>query len=127
MIISRVSFLPKENFNIELFKEALSKFLGKHDFRNFTSKEEDIDDYLRDIRRAELIDKGNGLYSVFLESNGFMRYMVRMIIGTCFKIAYGKLDISIIDELFSRKEKHAINYKAEPDGLYLVEVKYVSY
>ena len=43
------AYFGMPGFDPDVFVEALQIFKGKHDFRNFTSKQEDKDDFIRDI------------------------------------------------------------------------------
>ena len=131
-----ISFNEKDPFKLEttynclfptdisLVKKAIKKFEGKHDFRNFTSKEEDNDNFVREIYKIETKKNGNDLI-VDLYANGFMRYMIRFLIGTSLAIGWGKENLSYIDSLLdSSEERHIVSYKAPPQGLCLMEVIY---
>lgn len=111
-------------FDLGLFKKALLKFIGKHDFSNFTSKENDESNFIRTIYDIEINTDDNNIF-ITLNGDGFMRYMVRYIIGTCVEIASSKEPLSFIDELLDSKDKrHIVSYKAPAYGLFLVSVRY---
>lgn len=131
-----ISFNEKDPFKLEttynclfptdisLVKKAIKKFEGKHNFKNFTSKEEDNDNFVRDVFKIETKVNGNDLI-IDLYANGFMRYMIRFMVGTSLAIGWGKEQLNYIDELLdSDNERHIVSYKAPPQGLYLVEVLY---
>ena len=112
--------------DIDIFIRALKMFEGKHNFQDFTSKEEDEDNYVREIYSIEInyLEKARQM-TVTLHGNGFMRYMIRNIIGTSIAVASKKEDISFISYHLSEKNKREIvSYKAEPQGLFLVDVNY---
>ena len=107
-----------------LLKEALLKFVGEHDFKDFTAKETDEGNFIRNIFNIE-ISENNNVFTIDLYGNGFMRYMIRFIVGAALAVAWKKEDISFIDYHLSSKENREITcYKAPPQGLYLVEVLY---
>ena len=110
-------------FSMTKFVEALDLFVGKHNYQNFTSKEEDEDNYVREIFdiRVSLEEEYT---SVDLIGNGFMRYMIRDIIGTCLAVASGKEELTYIkDRLDSENDNHTA-YRASPEGLFLIDVIY---
>ena len=118
-----VYLYPKE-FNEELFKEALNKFIGKHNFKNFTSKEEDQDNFVREIYSIECEFGEEGVI-VVLKGNGFMRYMIRFIIGYSLDVASNKYPLESIDELLDEDSpREIVSSKAPSSGLTLLGVEY---
>ena len=111
-------------FDFELFKAALNKFVGKHNYQDFTSKEEDEDGFVREIYKVNTVKNQNQV-SVGFVGNGFMRYQIRNMIGSALAVANGKEDISFIDyHLKEDKKREIISYKAPACGLYLEDVLY---
>ena len=110
--------------DVELFEKALMKFVGKHNFMDFTSKEEDEDMFVREITDISFSNEGEVLL-ISITGDGFMRYMIRMMVGTALAIAMGKEKLDYIDEhLDSKKERNVVSYKAPAQGLYLNRVEY---
>ncbi|MFA5481663.1 MAG: tRNA pseudouridine synthase A, partial [Bacilli bacterium] len=109
--------------DVAAMKEAADLFVGRHDFRNFTSKEEDEDDFVRDIFSIRVTNPPDHIFIEMIGS-GFMRYMVRMIVGTLIEIGMGRFTLAETKELLDNKNRHFVNFKAPPHGLYLVEVAY---
>ena len=110
--------------DVNLLKEALNKFVGKHDFRSLTSKEEDDEqDFIREIYNIDFKDESNQIEITFV-GNGFMRYMIRYMVGVALAVAEHKENISFIDEILDKKERHIVSYKAPAEGLYLIKVEY---
>ncbi|MBR5996535.1 MAG: tRNA pseudouridine(38-40) synthase TruA, partial [Bacilli bacterium] len=110
--------------DIELFKKALQKFEGTHNYQDFTSKEEDEGGFIRTIYNIEVIKEGDLLRVVFT-GNGFMRYQIRNMIGSAINVANKKEPLEFIDEhLKDNKNRDIIAYKAPASGLYLVDVIY---
>ena len=110
--------------DIDTFKKCLLLFKGKHDFRNFTSKEEDEDNFIRDIYDISFSDEEDTLVITF-KGNGFMRYMIRFIVGVSLAIAQGKENEAYINKYLDNKdERHIVSYKAIASGLTLKKVTY---
>ena len=110
-------------FDMTRFMQALDLFVGQHNYQNFTSKEEDEDNYVREIYDIKITVEEE-YTAVDLIGSGFMRYMIRDIIGTCLAIASGKEDLTYItDRLDTDKNMHTA-YRASPEGLFLIDVIY---
>ena len=119
-----LAFVYPMDLDFDLFKEALSKFVGKHNYQDFTSKEEDEDGFVREIYGIKVNKDGNNISARF-EGNGFMRYQIRNMIGAAINVANKKENISFIDyHLKEDKNREIISYKAPANGLYLVDVLY---
>lgn len=121
-IYGRALYYPYP-FNIDLFKECLALFEGVHNFQNFTSKEEDELSFVRVISSIDVIEDED-IIAIELKGNGFMRYMIRDIIGTSLAVASGKEDISYIKNHLDTRNREIVSYKAGSEGLYLIDVIY---
>jgi len=103
--------------------EAAKDFIGKHDFRNFTAKEIDENGFIREIYTLDISIK-NEIVTFDFTGSGFMRYMVRMIVGTLLAIGIGQEEISFVRERLLATPRQTVRYKAPGQGLYLVSVSY---
>lgn len=103
--------------------ETSKLFVGEHNFMNFTSKEEDESNFIRNIYSIG-INEDKGIVTFTLSGNGFMRYMVRMIVGTLVQVGLGKLTVNDVELLISSKERKQTQYKIGACGLYLEKVNY---
>ena len=122
--LNNLAYVYPMDFDFDLFKNALNKFVGKHNYQDFTSKEEDEGDYIREIYDIE-IEKDNNKVIVRFIGNGFMRYQIRNMIGAAISVANKKEDLDFIDyHLKNDKKREIISYKAPASGLYLVDVLY---
>lgn len=123
--IDTLAQLEKKGFDVDAFCTAIKQFEGKHDFSNFTTKTSDVDGFIRTISSIDIvIDKEKQTGSVTFKGNGFMTYMVRLIMGCSFKAGYHQIDPKEITNLINRKPRHIMSFKAPAEGLYLVEVLY---
>lgn len=117
-------WLNPRPFDVEKFKEALNLFVGEHNYQDFTSKEEDEQNYVRRIDSIFVKEVEND-YEIEFIGNGFMRYQIRFMVGTAMSVANGEIDINYIKtHLDSNKEREISHYKAPSNGLYLAEVFY---
>lgn len=96
---------------------------GRHNFQDFTTKEDDHDNFVREIKSIAIKTKGN-LIRIDVTGTGFMTYMVRFIVGTLIAIGNGREQPSFITQHLNNQTRDVISYKAEPQGLYLYKVTY---
>ena len=119
-----LAYIYPMELDIDLFKKALKKFEGTHNYQDFTSKEEDEGNFIRTIYNIEIIKEGD-LLRVIFTGNGFMRYQIRNMIGAALNVANKKEQLAFIDKhLKDNKNREIIAYKAPANGLYLVDVIY---
>ena len=112
-------------YNKKIDRELIEKFIsivsGNHNFRSFTS-DKDANNYEREISISYKIS--NKILYLRFESSGFLRYMIRNIVGLLLDINDGKKSISDIDKIFESKNRCKLGVCAPPEGLYLEKVEY---
>ena len=115
--------MERPDFDVDLFEEAILVFKGHHDFKNFTTKKEDKDDFIRTIDSIE-VKKGEGRVVVIFSGNGFMTYQIRLMVGAAIKVATHKFTVEELREKLEASPRHIVPFKAPAEGLYLKEVDY---
>jgi len=118
-----LAYQLKTKLDIKAMEEASKVFIGEHNFQNFTSKEEDDKNFVRNITKIT-ISEDEKFINIELTGNGFMRYMVRMIVGNLVQVGLGKLAKEEIVKNLDMKERKPSSFKAPAEGLYLKEVLY---
>ena len=119
-----LAFVYPMEFDFDLFKSALDKFVGKHNYQDFTSKEEDEGGFIREVYEIKVTKNDNDIKVRFV-GNGFMRYQIRNMIGAAISVANKKEGLDFIDyHLKEDKKREIISYKSPANGLYLVDVVY---
>lgn len=106
--------------------KAVPLFIGEKDFRAFQAANAQTNTTTRTVLRFELMeeDPQNGLYRFIIEGNGFLKQMIRTIIGTLMEVGEDKRDVNDIESLFLLKKRELAGRTAPASGLCLVEVKY---
>ncbi|ASP28681.1 tRNA pseudouridine synthase A [Spiroplasma corruscae] len=115
-------YIPKQ-LSYRIMKKALSFFVGKHNFINFsglTIEESKIINTVRTIQKISFIKKKNNIY-IYFKAKGFIRYQIRMIMGAVIAVGLGKINLDNIKDVLDLK-KIKLPYKAEAKGLALVKV-----
>lgn len=120
---SDLEYTLGQKLDVEKMVEAAKLFEGEHNFQNFTSKEQDDEKFVRNIQEITIKSEKDNI-EISLTGNGFMRYMVRMIVGNLIQVGLGKLTSEDIKKELENPVRRPSSYKAPAYGLYLKEVKY---
>ncbi len=109
-------------------RRAARDLVGEHDFGAFQAAGGNVKTSVRTISLSEWTEAplhdGGRLLSYEIAGDGFLKYMVRSIIGTLVEIGYGRRDAKSVGELLFSGERAAAGQTAPPHGLYLVRVDY---
>lgn len=114
-------FQYNKKISRELLEIFINKISGCHNFKSFTS-DKDKDNYERNIK-VEYKIQNKTLYLKFT-SSGFLRYMIRNIVGLLIDINEGKKKIEDIDLIFKSQNRTSCGRCAMPCGLYLDKIKF---
>ena len=105
-------------------KEAAKIFVGTHDFTSFTSsKIHEEKSRVRTITECSVHVHEDKIQLTF-RGDGFLRYQVRTMSQCIIEAGLHHIEIEDIQRMLEAKDKHVCRYKADPCGLYLVEVNY---
>ena len=111
-----------KEIDVNLLKKASKYFIGLKDFRTFTSDNEK-ENTTRNIEYIK-IDKEDNLVTIYIKGDGFLRYMVRNIVGFLLDINENKYSLDDIDNIINSKDRTKIGKAAPSSGLYLNRVFY---
>ncbi len=105
--------------------QAVRLLLGEHDFRAFGSVEHGgtVRHCYHATCYATDVDDHRMIY-VELAANGFLRHMVRSVVGTLLLVGRGRQAPGTVEEILARRERAAAGPTAPPHGLYLESVRY---
>ena len=83
---------------------------------------------VRRVTRSEWCEKplegGGRLLTYEIEGTGFLKYMVRNIVGTLIEVADGRRPAESMPDLLALLDRSEAGPTAAPHGLYLVRVDY---
>jgi len=118
-----------EPLNIEAMKEACQLFIGKHDFYSFAKRDTTMNATFRTILSCEILQMqasplGNNIYYLKIVGEGFLRYMVRYIVGTLFALGRSELSLNDISEALMNPTEKKLSIKAKSHGLSLIKICY---
>ena len=109
--------------DIEEMRLAAKQIVGTQDFKGFSSVGRTKKSTVRTINYIEIFEE-DGIITIRINGSGFLYNMVRIISGTLYEIGTGKLDETIIPEIFETKSREVAGATFPACGLKLIEVFY---
>lgn len=120
--------------------EMAAKFLiGEHDFQSFRGALSETKTTVRRLKsivmvrpKAESIQMSSGwirfahhdILSIRFSGDGFLKYMVRNIVGTLVEVGKGRWRPADVDKILNARDRNQAGPTAPPHGLYLVRIEY---
>lgn len=114
----------KRPLDLGAMSEALAHFRGRHDFRSFEGAGSPRSHTVREIRTAEIRTAETGRPEIVLSADGFLRYMVRNIVGTLVAVGLGKTSPDAVPEILASRDRSRAAATAPAHGLILLRVDY---
>jgi tRNA pseudouridine38-40 synthase len=107
--------------DLEAMARAARLFIREDDFSAFSSNR--LLSPVRKVVRSELRRRGPELHYT-VEADGFLRFMVRAMVGTLLEAGRGRISPDKVEELFRKKQRTLASPTAPAHGLWLVRVVY---
>lgn len=105
-------------------RSAAKCMLGTHDFKAFEGTGSPREHTVREVTESSFQDSGNGNLTYDIEANGFLRFMVRNIVGTLVEVGLGKILPENVAAILQSRDRSRAGATAPPQGLFLMEVNY---
>lgn len=117
------------DLNLEKMKEACAMLIGEHNFMSFCTPGPKPARPFRNIlncsiEKTNFLTLENDIYFLKIQGTGFLRYMVRFLMGAIWDIGLGKLSIEDFELSLKSGEKHGLRTKAPSKGLNLIHIEY---
>ena len=115
--------------NIARMNETARLFLGEHDWTAFASAKADGESRVRNVLdftvESRWDDRAQGVLIEFrISAGGFLRYMVRSIVGTMLEVGRGEKDSDTIQTAIVTGDRSLAGKTAPAQGLTLLSVEY---
>lgn len=124
--------------DLQAMNNAARQLLGEHDFASFQGAPSRSErnkvtanadkDTTRTVTRSawteEPLAGGGRLLSYEVEGTGFLKYMVRALVGTLVEVGDGRRSPDLLRNVLESRDRGAAGPTAPPQGLYLVRVDY---
>lgn len=120
-------------FDLDINKmiSACELLIGEHDFVNYFTEGTDVSSTVRTIFSCSLEEVKSDQWSFLpahynfkIVGNGFLKQMVRMLVGVVWNIGRGKVTIDEFKHSLMGQKMERLAPVAPPNGLYLVCVNY---
>lgn len=115
--------------SINRMRECAGQFLGEHDWTAFSAAQSDADSRVRTITQLDISegwdDRGLcNLFELTVTANGFLRYMVRSIVGTLLAVGRDEIEIETVTRAIEEGDRNLAGATAPACGLTLLRVRY---
>ncbi len=109
--------------DIQAMEKAIPYLIGTHDFTSFRGQKKMKKSAVRTIFSIEIKEK-KGILTMAFTGDGFLPYMIRILVGTLVEIGEGKRDVEGLTSVIDAKERAQAGFTAPPQGLTLLSVEY---
>jgi tRNA pseudouridine38-40 synthase len=124
----------KEKLCIESMQKACPKFVGQHDFTYFQHQSDVKGDKVRHVLSCSIV-KANDIfpeqfsateeiYCLRIRAVGFLKQMVRIMMGTLLNVGVGRCDIKDIELALKKEPNDKAGFVAPAAGLFLYDIKF---
>lgn len=126
---ARFAHLETRPLDVTLMNTVCREFIGLHDWTAFSAAQSDTESRVRTISKlfaeSHWDDRANAnMIEIRATADGFLRYMVRSIVGTLIEIGRGAMDPAIVPEAIISRDRKLCGPTAPANGLTLHEVRY---
>ncbi len=117
-------WIIKKKLNVENMKKAASILIGTHDFKSFEGSDDSPKmTSIRTVFNSNVVK--NEDYIIYeIEAEGFLKHMVRNIIGTLVDVGLNKISTKDFSNILAFKDRTKAGVTAPSFGLFLMNVRY---
>ena len=126
---SRFAHQEARPIDLEIVRGCAQLFLGKHDWTAFSAAQSDAESRVRTVTQLDISAGWDGrglchLVEFTVTANGFLRYMVRSIVGTLLAVGRGEIAADTVRRAISDGDRNLVGPTAPACGLTLLRVQY---
>ncbi len=119
----RALWVPQE-LNLGLLNQFARQIEGRKDFKSFQSQGTPVKSTIRRIDQCLWKPRGQGLLEFRITGNGFLKQMVRNLVGTLLHLERNRMELTDLLNIFDARDRQAAKATAAAHGLYLYRVEY---
>jgi tRNA pseudouridine38-40 synthase len=114
--------------DLAAMRSAAALIEGTHDFAAFQGQKSDVRSTVRNVSastlRIEDCVPQSAIVVYEISGDGFLRHMVRAIVGTLVEIGRGRKPVDWMNDVLESRDRAAAGQTAPAEGLFLVTVHY---
>lgn len=118
------SHYVRRPLDLDYLNQTSQILLGRHDFKSFQNAGTDVENTVREILAIRWDQPDEGWIRLSVTGSGFLKQMVRNIVGTLLSMENDKLSASKLTEILEARNRQAAAKTAPAEGLRLVKVFY---
>ncbi len=122
-LLRRYSWHIRQPLNLAAMAQATEFLVGRHDFLSFKAADANTISNQRTIIQARWLQRGPYLL-FFIKGDGFLKNMVRIIVGTLVEFGRGKYCPQKMEEIIAARNRISAGITAPAQGLVLRSVDY---
>lgn len=123
-ICRQYAWFIKKKLDLDAMQSAILHIIGTNDFKAFEGAGSPRSSTKRRVINAGLQQKEKEYLIFEIEANGFLRFMVRNIVGTLLDVGLCKITPDDFKKILLSKDRNLAGATAPPHGLFLMNVKY---
>ena len=123
---ARRSHWLRSGLDLPALQAAAQVLVGTHDFASFQAAGSDVTETVRTLLRVDVRGELPGALALDFEGTGFLRHMVRNLVGTLIEVGQGKRAPESMAALLAARDRRQAGPTAPAQGLTLVAVRYDS-
>jgi tRNA pseudouridine38-40 synthase len=125
----RYALQEARELNLTSMQSCALLFIGKHDWTAFSAAHSDADSRIREITELSVSSRRDSrahapLIEITASAGGFLRYMVRSIVGTLLAVGRGELTEETVRQAIEGGDRSLVGATAPAHGLTLMRVDY---
>ena len=120
---ARTAWHLRGDLDLGRMRSAAAFLVGEHDFRTFRSSSCAAKTTIREIFSLDMTEQDRFVH-IDVRGSGFLKNMVRMIVGTLVEIGQGRRSVDDMQKLLAGDSNYAAGATAPAHGLCLEEVWY---
>ena len=113
----------RAGLDIPEMRRGSEVLVGSHDFSAFTVANSEAEDHVRTLTRLDIEETATEI-SIIVSAGGFLRYMVRAIVGTLIEVGRGRRMATSVAATLDSCDRANAGPSAPANGLTLVRVDY---
>jgi tRNA pseudouridine38-40 synthase len=126
--LSEIILYQESDLNIDLMREACELIVGEHDFNGLCTGGEGFNT-IRNINYCSIEETSflpfeDKIFYLKIGASGFLKYMVRLIMGELLQVGLGELSLKDFSEIINSGNSRISKVKAAPHGLHLMNINY---